>query len=128
MVVRYNARYYSWIIAAPVIMSLLVFQRALPEETIVAFANGDLLSPALLEQQQQQIQMQKQRQQQQKPQVEGSGGWRTWWSRTTSPPPPSSSTVFSDTTATIPLAYPTPSKRVTVSRTPFILTRNFINL
>ncbi|RKP26155.1 lipin, N-terminal conserved region-domain-containing protein, partial [Syncephalis pseudoplumigaleata] len=34
MVVRYNGRYYSWLTAAPVIMSLLVFQRALPEETV----------------------------------------------------------------------------------------------
>ncbi|KAI8056705.1 Lipin/Ned1/Smp2-domain-containing protein [Syncephalis plumigaleata] len=127
MVVRYNGRYYSWMTAAPVIMSLLVFQRALPEETIVAFANGDLLPPALLEQQhRQQMQMQAQRQQQQKPQVEGSGGWRTWWSRTTSPPPQpssSSSTVFPDSAtstgatstggaAAAPLAYPTPSRRV----------------
>ncbi|KAI9594226.1 Lipin/Ned1/Smp2-domain-containing protein [Syncephalis fuscata] len=106
MVVRYNERYYSWMTAAPVIMSLLVFQRALPEETITAFANSKLLPPTFYEQDQEQ------QQQQRKQPQEGSGGWRTWWSRTTSPPPAaSSSTVFQDDNNTR-MAHPMPSRRI----------------
>ncbi|RIA99275.1 Lipin/Ned1/Smp2-domain-containing protein [Glomus cerebriforme] len=42
LVIKYNNRYYSWQTAAPIIVSLLVFQKPLPDSTVADLSNNKL--------------------------------------------------------------------------------------
>ncbi|PKC70831.1 LNS2-domain-containing protein [Rhizophagus irregularis] len=67
LVVKYNSRYYSWQSAAPIIASLLVFQKPLPDSTVTDLYNNKCRSS---DQRRYSLR-----------------GWSRWWSRSSSPLP-----------------------------------------
>uniref|UniRef100_A0A1D1YV85 Nuclear elongation and deformation protein 1 n=2 Tax=Anthurium amnicola TaxID=1678845 RepID=A0A1D1YV85_9ARAE len=67
LVVKYNNRYYSWQTAAPIIASLLVFQKPLPDSAIADLSDNKLRSS---DQRRYSLR-----------------GWSRWWSRSSSPLP-----------------------------------------
>ncbi|GBB94675.1 hypothetical protein RclHR1_00240023 [Rhizophagus clarus] len=67
LVVKYNSRYYSWQSAAPIIASLLVFQKPLPDSTVADLSDNKCRSP---DQRRYSLR-----------------GWSRWWSRSSSPLP-----------------------------------------
>ncbi|CAI2163136.1 14769_t:CDS:10 [Funneliformis geosporum] len=70
LVFKYDNRYYSWPTAAPIIVSLLVYQKPLPDSTMANLSSNRLEELRSSDQRRYSLR-----------------GWSRWWSRSSSPVP-----------------------------------------